>query len=274
MALPFFVGWLAEGTGSGYVFSENTASGYARQGVTLASLSNGQTALTFGVTFTGMSSAVTVTQRALFDAGTGGNLLQFWNLVTPVAIAAGGTDTLAIGALNHNFPALNPVPLGEVLFPAGTPLGVTSAGQAVITGVAVAVTNGVLSVSPFGSSGSSGSSGGGSGSAGGSVTAPGTSGSAAQAIQGVTGGVPLMTADANGAAFGGVVALTPGTAVSAARSLGYLCTGAGNITLTLADGSSLTVLISTANGAFQTLPFAVTQVTLGTGTAASFWNLK
>ena len=274
MSLPFLVGWLAEGTGSNasLVFTENTVSGYARRGVTLAALNNGKTSLTFGVTFTGMSSAVTVTQRALFDAATGGNLLQFWNLVTTVPVAAGGTDTLAVGMLDHSYPALDPTPLGEVFFPAGTPLGVTSAGQAITTGVPVAVTNGVLSVSPFGGSGSGTS--GSSGSSGGSVTSAGTGGTTAQAIQGIPGGVPMPTADANGAAFGGVIAVPPGTPVTAGRSLGFVCTSAGNVTLTFADSSTLTMGIATANAAFQTLPFAVIQVTLGTGTSASFWNLK
>ncbi len=78
-------------------------------------------------------------------------------------------------------------------------------------------------------------------------------------------------ADTNSAAFQGVVAITPGTAVAAARSLGFVITTAGTVTLTLANGSTLTIALPVAG--FSTLPFAVTNITLGTGTAGSFWNL-
>lgn len=84
---------------------------------------------------------------------------------------------------------------------------------------------------------------------------------------------PMPTVDANGAAFQGVVTITPGTPVAAARSLGYVCTASGNVTLTLADGSTVTLALQ-ASTSLQTLPFAVTNVTLGSGTAGSFWNLK
>lgn len=92
------------------------------------------------------------------------------------------------------------------------------------------------------------------------------------AIRAAVGGT-LKTADANGAAYQGVVAITPGTATPALRSLGYICTTAGNVTLTLADGSTITLGLAVAT-TFQTLPFAVTNVALGTGTAGTFWNLK
>ena len=81
-------------------------------------------------------------------------------------------------------------------------------------------------------------------------------------------------ADSNSAAFQGVVAITPGTATTALRSLGFIITAAGNVTLTLADNSTLTIPLQTSGGAFQVLPFAVTNVALGSGTAGSFWNLK
>ena len=90
-----------------------------------------------------------------------------------------------------------------------------------------------------------------------------------QATQPVSGTI----ADSNSAAFQGVVALTPGTAYTPLRSLGFVCTGAGNITLTLADGSTITLGI-VASTTLQTLPFAVSQVALGSGTAGTFWNLK
>ncbi len=79
--------------------------------------------------------------------------------------------------------------------------------------------------------------------------------------------------DGNGAAFTGVVAITPGTPVAAGRSVGFVCTAAGNITLTMADASTITLPIM-ASASFQTLPFAATNLVLGSGTAGSFWNLK
>ena len=89
-----------------------------------------------------------------------------------------------------------------------------------------------------------------------------------------TAGNPVVTADANGAAFQGVVALASGgAAVAAARSIGFICTASGTLTLTLADGSSIAVPIVAATN-FQTLPFAVTAMVLSGGAAGSFWNLK
>ena len=79
--------------------------------------------------------------------------------------------------------------------------------------------------------------------------------------------------DSSGGAFQGVVAIMPGTPTTAQRSVGFICTSAGNVTLTLADGSTLTVAVA-ASSAFQSLPFAVTNVALGAGTAATFWGLK
>ena len=117
MTTPFFTGWLAEGTGSGTTFTENAAAGYARRAVTLAPLSYGQTALISGVTFNGMAGAFVVTQRALYDAASGGNLLQFWGLMNPVSVVAGGTDTVAAGDLAHVYASLNPVPIGMVSSP-------------------------------------------------------------------------------------------------------------------------------------------------------------
>ena len=84
---------------------------------------------------------------------------------------------------------------------------------------------------------------------------------------------PPTVADSNSAAFLGVITLTPGTATTAGRSIGYICTTAGNITLTLTNGSTITLPIQTAGGQFQTLPFAVTNVSLGSGTTGTFWNL-
>ncbi len=90
----------------------------------------------------------------------------------------------------------------------------------------------------------------------------------------VSTGTPLPVADAQSAAFQGVASVTPGSTVSPQRSLGYVCTVPGNITITLPDGSTITLPIQTGGGAFQTLPFAVTNLALGSGTAGTFWNLK
>ncbi len=84
---------------------------------------------------------------------------------------------------------------------------------------------------------------------------------------------PLPAVDANSAAFQGVIAITPGTATTAERSLGFICTTSGTVTLTLADGSTITLGLI-ASSAFQSLPFAVTNVALGSGTAGTFWGLK
>ncbi len=84
---------------------------------------------------------------------------------------------------------------------------------------------------------------------------------------------PSYVLDANSAAFQGVVAITPGVPTAAQRSLGFVCTAAGPATLTLADGSALTLSLA-ASPSFQSLPFAVTNVALGSGTAGSFWGLK
>jgi hypothetical protein len=83
---------------------------------------------------------------------------------------------------------------------------------------------------------------------------------------------PMPVIDINGAAFQGVVPISPGIPVLPARSLGFICTTAGNVTLTLADNSSITLAIP-ASTSFQSLPFAVTNVVLA-GAAGIFWNLK
>lgn len=89
----------------------------------------------------------------------------------------------------------------------------------------------------------------------------------------VSPAAPLPVADANGAAYQGVVPITPGTPVAPLRSLGYVVTVSGDVTLTFADGSTMPLYLAAAP-TFQTLPFAITLVVLGSGTAATFWNLK
>ena len=88
-------------------------------------------------------------------------------------------------------------------------------------------------------------------------------------------GVGMPVADPNNAAFQGVVPITPGTAVAAARSIGFVITMAGTATFTFPDGSTITLSLP-MSGSLQTLPFAVTLVTLPSsgGAAGQFWNLK
>lgn len=98
-----------------------------------------------------------------------------------------------------------------------------------------------------------------------------TAGAAAIGTVGVTGNVSVT--DASGAAFQGSSVITPGTAMIAGRSFAYVCTGAGNITITLPDASTMTFGIA-ASTDLQTLPFAVTLLTLGSGTAGTFWIVR
>ena len=78
--------------------------------------------------------------------------------------------------------------------------------------------------------------------------------------------------DTNSAAFSGAVAMTIGTAIAAARSIAVNCTAAGNVSLTLADASTIVVPVVVG---FQTLPFAVTEVNApGTTATATYFNLK
>ena len=80
-------------------------------------------------------------------------------------------------------------------------------------------------------------------------------------------------ADSNSAAYQGVVTISSGTATTPLRGLAFLCTAGGNITLTLADSSTMTFPIA-ASSNLQVLGFAVSNVALGTGTAGTFWGCK
>jgi len=87
---------------------------------------------------------------------------------------------------------------------------------------------------------------------------------------------PMPTADANGAAFQGTYPFTgTGNTLTATpgRSLGYVCSASGTITVTFPDATAIPVPIS-AGAAFQSLPFAATQIVLSNGTAGMFWNMK
>lgn len=83
----------------------------------------------------------------------------------------------------------------------------------------------------------------------------------------------LLSSDINNAAYQGSSVIVPGTATTAGRSVAYVCTAAGNITITLPDASTMTFGI-VASPALQTLPFAATLLALGTGTAGTFWTVR
>ena len=55
---------------------------------------------------------------------------------------------------------------------------------------------------------------------------------------------PSYVLDANSAAFQGVITITPGLPTTPQRSLGFVCTTAGPVTLTLADGSTVTLSLA------------------------------
>lgn len=74
------------------------------------------------------------------------------------------------------------------------------------------------------------------------------------------------------APYAGAAALTVGTAAAVGRAVGVVCTVAGNVALTLADASTITVPVAVG---FTVLPFAATTVnTSGTTATASYYNLK
>ena len=92
--------------------------------------------------------------------------------------------------------------------------------------------------------------------------------------QGAAGSAAWPVADGNSAAWQGAVQLTPGSGTPATpgRGLGFICTAAGTLTLTLANSSTMAFPIA-ASANLQTLGFAVTGVALSGGAAGSFWNL-
>lgn len=83
---------------------------------------------------------------------------------------------------------------------------------------------------------------------------------------------PPAVIDSNSAAFQGAVAMTVGTTYAAQRSVGANCTVAGNVAVTFADASTLTVPVAVG---WQTFPFAITAVnTSGTTATCTYSNLK
>lgn len=71
----------------------------------------------------------------------------------------------------------------------------------------------------------------------------------------------------------GATAITPGTAFTASRAIYYVCTSAGNVTVTLLNGSTMTFPIA-VSATLQTLPFEATNLSLGSGTAGTFWSAQ
>jgi hypothetical protein len=78
--------------------------------------------------------------------------------------------------------------------------------------------------------------------------------------------------DANSAAFQNIVPVTAGTPFGAGRSIGYVCTGQGTVTFTFAGGGTHTQVLS-VSPFDQMLPYAVTNIAVGTATGCSFWNM-
>lgn len=78
--------------------------------------------------------------------------------------------------------------------------------------------------------------------------------------------------DNQSAPFSGAVAMTVGTSYATQRSVGVLCTVAGNVMMTLSDASTLTIPVYVG---WQTFPFAASQVvSAGTTATATYYNLK
>lgn len=75
----------------------------------------------------------------------------------------------------------------------------------------------------------------------------------------------LSTSDVNNTGFIGASTITSGTAFTAGRSIGFICTTSGTITVVFQDTSTLTVNV-TADPSFQTLPFVATNVTVNSPT--------
>nr|WP_321986657.1 hypothetical protein [uncultured Lichenicoccus sp.] len=150
----FFSGWIGYGlTMQGSAVTEPFDPGYARRQIQFSALQNGTCFDTGGGTC-GPSSAAwgTLAFAALFDATTAGNLLLWWPLSPPAAIAAGCTYTTRAGANILFFRSLRDGP-DVVTFPASSSVAVTPDGRSVSTGVALQVVHGVMSANPaaFGS---------------------------------------------------------------------------------------------------------------------------
>ena len=142
----FFQGFLAQGTGDKTGFVENTGTGYARQAITTTALANGSCYLSAQVLYTAQQQVI-VTQRALYDAPTGGNLIMWWNLSTALTVTVGSSDILKTGVLSHTFPDLfNGMGSGTAVveYLAGRKIGTTADGNSIFAGTFLKVTGGAV----------------------------------------------------------------------------------------------------------------------------------
>lgn len=152
LMLPYAVeaktidGWLAQCTAVGTgTCTEQTASGYARQPISFATLGSGVTVTATPYSFA-QGVTGTIAGRAVYDAATGGHLLAVLPVATPYTISSIG-DRADVGALKFTIAALASFPIPEAYsgsYPAGATLGTMVDGSAVTAGTNETVTRGVL----------------------------------------------------------------------------------------------------------------------------------
>lgn len=78
--------------------TEVTGGSYARQTVAFGAASGGSASNSGAVSFSGMPAA-TVTHLGIRDASSGGNLLYYAALTTPLTVTSGSIVNFAIGAI-------------------------------------------------------------------------------------------------------------------------------------------------------------------------------
>jgi hypothetical protein len=81
---------------------------------------------------------------ALFDSQSGGNLLLWLPLPMPLTIQAGGTITSSRGSNRFYFPDLQGNVGQTRVWPGGSVIGKTPDGRAIISGVPLQFTAGIL----------------------------------------------------------------------------------------------------------------------------------
>lgn len=82
--------------------TEISGGSYARQSITFGSISGGAMSNTNTLTFSSMPASV-ATHYAIFDAVSGGNLLVYGELTTPIVSEAGDSAIFDPGAIDANF---------------------------------------------------------------------------------------------------------------------------------------------------------------------------
>jgi hypothetical protein len=169
-------------------------------------------------------------------------------LLTTIAGSSGGGGSTAALQTTGN------TTLGSILTALGSTAttALQTAGNALLTAISGALTtaNGYLSAI---------------------ATAEAAGNTSLATLAGAVSGGKVQVNDAQSVAFQGVVTMTVGTTYASARSVGVNCTAGGNVQLTLADTSTITLPASVG---WQTYPFAATQiVSAGTTAAGTFYNL-